>query len=305
MRPPTITYRRKPSLSALLFLTVLATLMMMSLVFLRLLPRIEAHKTRELRKTSVIFEEAYPELPHVRASRPVEPSDAHSTAPRIALVIDDLGNRWNSEEVRGLLTLENPITFGVIPGLGYSNRIARAAHDNDKEVIAHVPMKPVRGDVGLGIPVINPGDGEEAILRKLAPAFELPHASGVNNHMGSLATSDRETMARLVRVLGGRGWFVLDSITLPSSVLYEEAVRAGLPATKRDVFLDHVMGRESVLSALKQAENLALALDRPVVVIGHPRPDTWAVLREQIPILENRGIRFVLLSEAVNSLNNR
>jgi polysaccharide deacetylase 2 family uncharacterized protein YibQ len=216
--------------------------------------------------------------------------------PRIALVIDDLGNRYNDDVVQGLLALEIPITFGIIPGLRYSDRLAEAAHDRGHLVIAHVPMKPVQDRVGLGVPVLRPGMDHGEFQHALWFAFRLPHAVGLNNHMGSAATQDRELMQALSEECRQRGWFLLDSITHPRSVLYAEADAGDVDVLRRDIFLDHERGTSSVGSALKQAVWLARSLERPVVVIGHPRPDTWAVLRDNVGQLRSEGVQFVPLT---------
>ena len=108
------------------FLMVLATVFLALVVGFRLA---EVFATRPVRE---IVEEPYPDTPTIVP----EPSD-RGAPPRIALVIDDLGNRWDNDVVRGLLTLDIPLTLGVIPGLDYSDRIAKAAHDHGETVIAH------------------------------------------------------------------------------------------------------------------------------------------------------------------------
>jgi polysaccharide deacetylase 2 family uncharacterized protein YibQ len=60
--------------------------------------------------------------------------------------------------------------------------------------------------------------------------------------------------------------------------LYEEARAAGIPAARRDVFLDAEAGKNAALARLREAARLALG--RQVIAIGHPRADTLAALRE-------------------------
>src|SRR3546814_3138662 len=61
---------------------------------------------------------------------------------------------------------------------------------------------------------------------------------GVNNHMGSRFTRDKDRMAEVMAALRKRQVFWLDSLSGPGSVGTEEARRAGLDAVERDLFLD-------------------------------------------------------------------
>lgn len=284
--------KRSAGLAAFL-LSILATLLLAALVLLRL----NLFPTDIFRgeKIQEIVEEPYPIPEHTQRHRQLAPS----LTPRIALVIDDLGNRWENEPVQGLLELDVPVTFGIIPGLKYSKRLAEAAHEAGDEVIVHLPMQPIAGEVGLGIPVLRPGMDVGEMNHTLWFSTRIPYAVGLNNHMGSAATQDTTLMRWLAGECGRRGWFLLDSITHAHSVLYAQARALGVPAVRRDIFLDHNRGEESVTAALLQAERLARSLERPVIVIGHPRPDTWAVLERELPNLRARGVRFVPLTNAV------
>ncbi len=291
---PQYSRRPAPRLWILLLLSLLATLLLGALVLGRFYVR------RPTAAGPEIVEEPYPKTHISPPELPLEPG-----VPRIALVIDDLGNRWNNEIVRGLLTLDVPLTLGIIPGLAYSERIAKAAHDQGELVIAHVPMQPLQGRVGLGVPVIHPGASLMEVETNLAPALHLPHAVGMNNHMGSAATQDPETMGYVVSVCRANGWFILDSITHASSVLYAQAQLAGIPAARRDIFLDHEHGAQSIRAELAAAERLARSHSRPIVVIGHPRPETWEVLSSEVPKMQRRGVKFVRLTEALQKTDDR
>jgi polysaccharide deacetylase 2 family uncharacterized protein YibQ len=292
MRP--ISRHPAPKIRLLIVLSGLATLLLAVMVSVLFYLRWMTSPNPE------IVEEPYPDTPVV----PSEPP-GRTEVPRIVLVIDDLGNRWDNDIVRGLLTLDIPLTLGVIPGLVYSDRIAKAAHDHGELVIAHVPMKPLHGGVGLGIPVVNPEASNSQVEAAMNPALQLPYAVGMNNHMGSAATQDPETMSLVARICRANGWFILDSITHASSVLYAVALQEGVPAAHRDVFLDHEKGVTSIKAELAKAEQLARAHSRPIVVIGHPRPETWEVLHSEIPRMLARGVHFVPLTEALQTGSRR
>ena len=127
----------------------------------------------------------------------------------------------------------------------------------------------------------------------------VPHASGVNNHQGSRATSDPALMNALMPALRQRGLFFVDSRTTVETVAYTSAERDGVPATFRSAqFLDDVETRAAVLAQLDRAASDAKRKGW-AVTIGHPHAATIAALREGLPRLEARGIHLVFVSDVL------
>ena len=114
----------------------------------------------------------------------------------------------------------------------------------------------------------------------------VPFAVGMNNHMGSGLTGNMEAMSRLMAMLVERGdMYFLDSRTHKSTVAELAARQAGVPTSRRDVFLDlrrneaYISGQFNLLLAKAQQQGSAVA-------IGHPYPETLAVLSRRLPELE-------------------
>jgi polysaccharide deacetylase 2 family uncharacterized protein YibQ len=222
--------------------------------------------------------------------------------PRIAIVIDDLGY-GESNAAKAVIELDETITVAVVPHYPASKSAADAAHEAGKEVILHLPMEPE------GYPGVNPGEGALLVdqpageLReRFASALDgVPHAVGVSNHMGSAFTADRAQMRALMGALKARGLFFFDSMTTAASVGPSEAGRAGVPVTRNSMFLDSKLdeqGRVDVESQLRDLE--ALARSRGwAAAIGHPRRETIAALRREMPAMRARGVEFVFISDLV------
>jgi len=168
-----------------------------------------------------------------------------------------------------------------------------------REIMLHLPMQP------QGYPEVNPGPhpvlvgmGKDEIRDILAADLAtMPYITGVNNHMGSAASSDEPTMRAFMSVLKNRDLFFVDSLTSSRSVAYAEAVRAGIPAARNRIFLDYEDDNEVAI-----ATNLARLVQSArasgfAVGIGHPHPATAAVLAREIPRLASEGVRFVTMSE--------
>ena len=95
-----------------------------------------------------------------------------------------------------------------------------------------------------------------------------------------------------------RGLYFLDSRTTSKTVAYNVARELGVPCAKRDVFIDVENSREFIRGSLwdlaERAGKRGFA-----VGIGHSRPLTLEVLKEEIPKIAARGYQFVHLSDVV------
>ena len=169
-----------------------------------------------------------------------------------------------------------------------------------RQILLHLPMEPEDPQWDPGPRAITVGMSAKKMAEIIDTALtSLPHVTGVNNHMGSLATADRTTMDRVMKLLAQRGLLFLDSLTTPHSVAEEAAARAGLPALHNRIFLDQ---REPSREQIRK--NLARLVETArqtgfAVGIGHPYAETLAVLSDELPRWQREGIRFVTLSELV------
>ena len=201
------------------------------------------------------------------------PDNGATPRPRIAVVIDDLGNQWRS----GLEAIDVPFiqTIAIMPGRPYSRQLAEVSHESGKTVIVHAPMANLV-DFPLGPYGLDRADGREAMLRNLLEGLEtVPHAQGLSNHMGSRLTQDAEAMGWIMAELRDRDLFFFDSLTVASSQGWRVARDMGLPWSRRHVFLDHEPTPEFISQqwqlALRRAEEHGY-----VTVISHPYPETLA-----------------------------
>ena len=93
--------------------------------------------------------------------------------------------------------------------------------------------------------------------------------------------------------------FFLDSFTNPESRGYITMRRYGVPTQLRQVFLDHIEEPEPIRANLDSLVKLSHNMNI-VVGIGHAKPLTLQVLKEEIPRLESEGYRFIRLSQTVH-----
>jgi len=218
-------------------------------------------------------------------------------ATMLAIIIDDLGN----DLPLGFqaLTLSGPVTYAILPHTPYASTLAEAAHSRGKELMLHLPMQTLDGRP-MGPGGLNMDMGRKEFERTLNSSLaSVPHAAGVNNHMGSLLTQHPGAMAWLMRAMKRhKGLYYVDSRTDERTVAEQQARSAGLPASRRDVFLDNVRDESAVLAQLQEAVVKAQR-NGAAIAIGHPYPETLAVLARELPRLAEYGVVLMPVSALI------
>ena len=198
-----------------------------------------------------------------------------------------------------VFALHYPLTLSILPNHAQSAAIAREAHRHGYQVMLHLPMEAI-GNETPEPQELRPGMSSAEISSELdAMLAGVPYVSGINNHQGSLATSDSHLMAELMPLLRTRHLFFIDSRTTTTTVAYDAAQSAGVPSSFRNVpFLDDVRDigaiRHQLEIAVKDAREKGGA-----IAIGHPHPETLRALDEFLPEAEGQGIHLVHASDLV------
>jgi polysaccharide deacetylase 2 family uncharacterized protein YibQ len=229
-----------------------------------------------------------PPLPRVTPKR--------KSAPRIVLIIDDLG--FDGQPLDRVMALDPNVNVAILPNGTRAEEFAERLHKRGFEVLCHLPMQPRgRETPGRNAILASMSDDEIASTTKLN-IDAVPYARGVNNHMGSLATADRRVMTSVLGAIPD-GMYFIDSRTGGASVAATVAREMNVRTATRNVFLDDVATEHAVRKQL--AELAAAAEKRGVAIgIGHPYAVTLRVLADELPELRERGFRFVRASTVVH-----
>jgi hypothetical protein len=222
---------------------------------------------------------------------------SESQWPRLAIVIDDLGH--DRAQADALFQLSYPLTISVLPHLPNSGEIAEEAHRRGYQVMLHLPIASTGGENDEPIE-LRPGMDSTAVGQSFTAMLDtVPYAAGVNNHEGSLGTSNRNLMDELMPMLRQHNLFFIDSRTTAATVAEAAAHGAGVPTTSRNVFLDDEQSpgpiRKQFDLAIRDAKKKGSAL-----AIGHPHPETLQVLTEMLPEARRQGITLVFASDLVH-----
>ncbi len=248
-------------------------------------------------KTEPPFE-IYPEedLPPTQPHKE-PPPPAHDRLPKVAIIIDDLGN--DRRLARKFIRLDSNLTISILPLSPYTKHIARDARENGLEIMLHQPMEPNE------YPKVNPGPGvlltamsPDAIIDQLNANLDaIPEIKGINNHMGSKMTTNSPQMRQIFSVLKTKGLYFVDSRTTRDSMCKMSASLLQVPFAERDVFIDHRHNSDFIRRQLKELVRIAKKQGF-AIGIAHPHTSTYEVLLETLPEIKKR-VELVPVSQIV------
>jgi polysaccharide deacetylase 2 family uncharacterized protein YibQ len=219
-------------------------------------------------------------------------TQSHSA--QLVIIIDDIGNSY--ELGNAMVELEGPLTLAFLPHTPYAKKLANKAYLQEKEIILHAPMEnTVKAALGLG--ALTQALTETELKQTLRKAIaSIPHVQGINNHMGSALTQNKQAMKWVMETLQDEQLYFIDSLTSANSVAYTLAQQQGLPSLKRHVFLDN----DTSTAALNKQWQLALRIAEKygkAVLIAHPYTESHHFLAQKIPQLSNQNIELVHASQ--------
>jgi len=224
---------------------------------------------------------------------PVEapPANQGPVVPRLSIIIDDVGPSLAAGE--RIIALPGPVALAIMPFTRNAQALAKLATEAGKPVMLHLPMENLAG-LAIGEGGLSTRMQRAAFDAQLQVSLNaFSPIQGVNNHMGSKLTADRERMDWLMAQLDARQLFFVDSRTTKDTQAAFAAQARGVASVSRDVFLDNQ--RTDV--ELEREFKLVLARARKqgsAVLIGHPYPETLRFLERRLPELEEReGVQLV------------
>ena len=215
---------------------------------------------------------------------------------RIGIIIDDLG--WNKEIVKEIEKINRPITVSILPYAPYSKDVFQEIKKNNSiEMLLHLPLEPRPPFRSFDKGVLKTDMSNDEITRQFYEELKdfYPGVKGINNHEGSLFTSDEEKMRILLEAIQSKNLFFVDSMTAKQSKGYILAKGMGIKTAKRDVFLDNQSDPQYIEGQIRELVETARKQGK-AIGIGHARKNTVAVLKDILPELEKEGVEVVPVS---------
>ena len=195
---------------------------------------------------------------------------------KLAIVIDDIG--YHLKEDSAIFAMPREISVAIIPAAPHARARNQEAKSQGRDILIHMPMQPMSAvkieDGGLHL-----GMSATQVNNRVDTAKNIVnYAIGMNNHMGSAATADPQLMTYLMTALQEKHLFFLDSLTIGKSVAGKIAKEQGVRSLDRHIFLDD----SNELADVQHQFQAAIQYARKhgtAIAIGHPRPNTIAVLQ--------------------------
>ena len=202
---------------------------------------------------------------------------------QLAIVIDDVG--YSREVGERVLALPNAVSIAVLPFTPQAVTLAAHAQAIGKDVLLHQPLESEIQSKKAGR-TLTLNMSSDDIKREVNAALKsIPGVKGVSNHTGSRFTQDVPSMNALMSVISAHGLFFLDSRTTARTVAMRVAMDWGVPAVRRDVFLDHDREVRAINAAFERA--LGIANRRGyAILIAHPHDITLQFLETRLPTLQ-------------------
>ena len=216
---------------------------------------------------------------------------------KLIFVFDDAGH--NLEQLQYFLDLPFPCTIAVLPKLPNSRETAKRIRAAGKELILHQPMQAVNPNIDPGKGAVKPGMNREEIKKIVASNVEeIGPIAGMNNHEGSLITSDEEAMEAVLELCKEKNIYFLDSRTSSKSVVPQVAKKLNMSIWERAVFLDNK--RDKAYMKKQIIDGLEIASQRgEAIMIGHVfTVDLAILLKEMYSDLTQEGYTFSTISKS-------
>ncbi|UTC67400.1 MULTISPECIES: divergent polysaccharide deacetylase family protein [unclassified Treponema] len=233
------------------------------------------------------------------AAYPIQDLPELPSKGKLIFVFDDAGH--NLEQLQHFLNLPFPCTIAVLPKLPNSKEAARRIRAAGKELILHQPMQALNPNIDPGPGAVKPGMSREEIKTIVASNVEeIGPIAGMNNHEGSLITSDENAMEAVLELCKEKNIYFLDSRTSSKSVVPQTAKKLNMNIWERAVFLDNK--RDKAYMKKRIIDGLEIASQKgEAIMIGHVvTVDLAILLKEMYSDLTREGYTFSTISKSKN-----
>jgi len=198
--------------------------------------------------------------------------------PIVSIIIDDMG--FQDKICADLIALDLNLSFAFLPFGPHTATQLAEARRHKRDILLHLPMEPQDNKrtpgPGALLTSMSSREIQATLVRDIAA---VPHAIGVNNHMGSRFTENRAAMQACLAGLKENNLFFLDSLTSARSVGFSMAKEMGLRTARRDIFIDNSQNPREVIKQLDAL--ISIARKRGSAIgIGHPHQATLDALRK-------------------------
>ena len=209
--------------------------------------------------------------------------------PKLVIIIDDVHTRVQLHAIKTLGMKLTPSIFPPYDLAKQSHLLARGL----SHYMIHLPMESGSKKFNTQYKTLKTRFTKAQIVERVKEIRKLfPHARYLNNHTGSVFTSDYKAMRQLYVALKREGFTFVDSMTIGTSKVAEIASEFGDKYRKRDIFIDNVHETEAIHKQL----SLAVAKAKKngyAIAIGHPHATTIKALSLAKPLFKDVELVYI------------
>ena len=199
----------------------------------------------------------------------------NSTAPKLAIIIDDISHKYQLNLVKSLPFKVTPSIFPPNQMNKDSNNLARGL----KHFMVHLPLESHSRAMNKMYKTLFTTDSNQKILNRVAEIKRLfPNVKYINNHTGSLFTSNYQKSKVLYKALIDNKITFIDSRTSKRSVIPKLAKEFNRRYYKNSNFIDNKIETYAILREIKRGIKMA-KLYGSAIIIGHPHLQTFKALK--------------------------
>ncbi len=214
-----------------------------------------------------------------------------SKKPRLAIIIDDISHKRQLDEILALPYHITPSIFPPSELSSTSNQLTRYT----KHFMVHLPLESGSAAMNRMRGMLFVKDSAKKVQARVDEIRRLfPNAKFINNHTGSIFTSNYKAMKRLYGMLRKKGFVFVDSRTSRKSKIHTITRKYKDRYIARDVFIDNVQNEAKILRQLRKAVKIAQKRGY-AIAIGHPHKATMNALKHAGKILS--GVQTVYIDE--------
>jgi len=209
--------------------------------------------------------------------------------PRLVIIIDDVHTKAQIQAIKNLGLKITPSIFPPYALAKHSNKLAKQV----KHFMIHLPMESGNRQLNKQTKTLMTSFSDEQIADRVMEIRALfPRAKYINNHTGSVFTSNYSAMKKLYIALKMEGFTFVDSFTEATSKVRQIVHEFGDAYVRRDIFIDNTHNvnyiHKQLAIAVKKAKKNGYA-----IAIGHPHKVTMQALASAKPILKEVELVYI------------
>jgi len=209
--------------------------------------------------------------------------------PSLVIIIDDVHTRAQINAIKALPLKVTPSIFPPYKLSPDSHLLAQGL----EHYMIHLPMESGNKQFNTQYKTLKVSFSNRKIENRIKELRLLfPKARYINNHTGSVFTSDYASMHFLYKVMKENGFTFVDSRTVNSTKVREIAYSYGDVYMARDIFIDNKHSIPYIHKQLQKAVNIAKRKGY-AIVIGHPHTTTIQALSSAKDILKEVEILYI------------